>query len=49
MFLLTDPMLKTVIYRLKITLFFVRNLKKPERLLIPNFDLSENIGKVVTK
>ena len=28
MFLLTDPMLKTVIYRLKITLFFVRNCPK---------------------
>ena len=45
MFLLTAPMLKTVIFWLEFTLFFWKtSWSKLKSLLIPNLDLSEKIG-----
>ena len=50
MSLLTAPIDKNSHVSARIYFTFLKNfLKKPESLLIPNFDLSEKIGKAVTK
>ena len=47
--LLIAPIVKAVIFRLEFNLSFIKTSKTLESLLIPNFDISEKIGKVVTK